>query len=130
MMNEQLDVEINALRAFINTPISEQTTEQISEVMALLDIYKQPNEYKCPICFVDKALTLYNLLMKKKKTEKEYQAPRYILKDKVNVIFMGELVNEATITDEKAEKWVKMGLPLLFFKEYPKDETKNVDNHE
>jgi len=128
-MNERLDVEINALRTFINTPISEQTTEQISEVMALLDYYEQPSEYKCSICFVDKALMLYHLLMKKK-TEKEYQAPRYILKDKVNVIFMGELVNEATITDEKAEKWVKMGLPLLFFKEYPKDETKNVDNHE
>lgn len=128
-MNEQLDVEINALRAFISTPISEQTTGQISEVMALLAFHEQPSEYTCPICFVDKALTLYNILMKKKKTEKEYRAPRYILKDKVNVIFMGELINEATITDENAERWVRMGLPLLFFKEYPNNETKQVDNN-
>lgn len=130
MNDEQLEVEINTLRTFINTPIGEQTSEQIDEVIALLDFYGQQSEYQCPICFVEKALTLYNLLMKKKKTEIGYQEPKYILKDKVNVIFMGELINSATITDEKAEIWVKMGFPLLFFKKNPKDETKDIDNNE
>lgn len=130
--NKNLDIEIELLRCFINTPIGEQTDEQKQAIWDMLQTYgiavKRP---ECPICFVSDALTLYNSLMAKKKAQKDYVEPKYILKDDVNVIFMGELINSATITDIAAEQWVAMGFPLQFFKQYPKDnETKDIDNNE
>lgn len=132
MSNKSLDTEIELLRGFINTPIGEQTDEQKQAIWDILQkneiAIKQP---ECPICLVSDALILYNDLMSKKKASKGYLEPKYILKDAVNVIFMGELINSATITDEKAEQWVAMGFPLLFFKQYPKgdEEEADVDNN-
>lgn len=131
-MSKNLDTEIELLRGFINTPIGEQMDDQKQVIWDMLLKYdiavKRP---ECPICLVSDALTLYNSLMSKKKAQKGYITPKYILKDEVNVIFMGELINSATITDAKAEQWVAMGFPLLFFKQYPKDnEAKNIDNNE
>ena len=120
MSNKNLDTEIELLRVYINTPIGEQTDEQKQVIWDMLSKHgmavKRP---ECPICFVSDALILYDSLMAKKKAQRGYREPRYILKDAVNVNFMGELINTATITDEKAEKWVAMGFPLLFFKQYP-----------
>lgn len=134
MSSESLDAEIELLRVFINTPIGEQTDEQKQVIWNMLLKYDiAVNRPECPICFVNDALTLYNSLMAKKKASKGYVEPKYILKDDVNVIFMGELINSATITDTKAEQWVAMGFPLLFFKQYPKTdetETKDIDNNE
>lgn len=132
MSSKSLDTEIELLRGFINTPIGEQTDKQKQAIWDMLQTYgiavKRP---ECPICFVSDALTLYNSLMAKKKAQRDYVEPKYILKDDVNVIFMGELINSATITAEKAEKWVAMGFPLQFFKQYPKDnEAKDTDNNE
>ena len=134
MSGKKIDTEIELLRVFVNTPIGEQTDEQKQAIWDLLQEYKiEVKRPECPICFVSDALTLYNILMAKKKAQKDYIEPKYILKDEVNVIFMGELINSATITDEKAERWVSMGFPLLFFKQYPKsdeEETKDIDNNE
>lgn len=129
--NKNLDTEIELLRGFINTPIGEQTDEQKQAIWDMFQKHeiavKRP---ECPICFVSDALILYNSLMVKKKAQKDYVEPKYILKNDVNVIFMDELINSATITDVKAERWVAMGFPLQFFKQYPKDETKDTDNNE
>lgn len=132
MSSKNLDTEIELLRGFINTPIGEQTDEQKQVIWDMLRTYRiAVNRPECPICFVSDALTLYNGLMAKKKASKGYVEPKYILKDDVNVIFMGELINSATITDIKAEQWVAMNFPLLFFKKYPKDnETKDTYNNE
>lgn len=132
MSSKSLDTEIELLRVFINTPIGEQTDEQKQVIWDMLQTYRiAVNRPECPICFVSDALLLYNSLMAKKKAQKGYITPKYILKDEVNVIFMGELINSATITDAKAEQWVAMGFPLLFFKQYPKDnETKDADDNE
>lgn len=132
MNSKNLDAEMELLRSFINVPIGEQSDEQKQVIWDILQTYriavKRP---ECPICLVSEALTLYNSLMVKKKARKDYIEPKYILKDNVNVIFMGELINSATITDTKAEQWVAMGFPLLFFKQYPKDnEAKDIDNNE
>lgn len=132
MSNKNLDTEIELLRVFINTPIGEQTDEQKQAIWDMLQKHGAVKSPKCPICFVSDALTLYNCLMVKKKAQKGYIEPKYILKDAVNVIFMGELINSATVTDEKAEQWVAMGFPLLYFKQYPKgdeEEAKDVDNN-
>lgn len=132
MSSKSLDTEIELLRGFINTPIGEQMDDQKQVIWNMLQTYgiavKRP---ECPICLVSDALTLYNSLMSKKKAQKDYVEPKYILKDDVNVIFMGELINSATITDIAAEQWVAMGFPLQFFKQYPKDnETKAIYNNE
>lgn len=137
MSSKSLDTEIELLRGFINTPIGEQTDDQKKTIWDMLQKYEIEVKFpQCPICFVSDALTLYNSLMVKKKAQKDYVKPKYILKDDVNVIFMGELINSATITDERAEQWILMGFPLLFFKQYPKDnetetetEAKDVDNN-
>lgn len=131
--SKSLDTEIELLRGFINTSIGDQTDEQKQVIWDVLQTYGiAVNRPECPICFVSDALTLYNTLMAKKKAPKDYVEPKYILKDDVNVIFMGELINSATITNAKAEQWVAMGFPLQFFKQYPKDdETKDTtDNNE
>lgn len=131
--SKSLDTEIELLRGFINTPIGLQKNEQKQAIWDILQKHRiAVNRPECPICFVSDSLTLYNSLMAKKKAQKDYIEPKYILKDDVNVIFMSELINSATITDTKAEQWVAMGFPLLFFKQYPEDkdnETKDTDNN-
>lgn len=79
----------------------------------------------CPLCLVEKALILYNEYLK------GIQPPtRYILKEGVNVTFGSEVINSATITDEKAERWIKSGFPLSFFAQIATDEELNTDTKE
>lgn len=108
---------LELLHLFINTPETECTPTLIDEVLSVVhvDSYKQG----CYYCVIEAALKEYIAMKKKQEQTTPEQTPAYTLKEGVNVIFRGELINAATITDEKAADWIKRGFPLYYFDKYP-----------
>lgn len=110
--------KIELLHVFINTPETECTPTLIDDVLSIVkvDSYIQG----CYYCVIEAALKEYITMKKKQEqTTPPETTPAYVLKEGVNVIFRGELINAATITDEKAADWIKRGFPLYYFDKYP-----------
>lgn len=67
----------------------------------------------CPNCYADHAVLLWKAL---KDADAAHQdAPKYILKEGVDVIFGSIRVNATTLTDELAEKILARGFDPIFF---------------
>lgn len=71
----------------------------------------------CSECYRDAVVVLYG----KYKTEEETEEPtsKYVLRKGLDVYFKGKRINEATISDELAEKLVANGFPTRFFTRMP-----------
>ena len=69
----------------------------------------------CDNCYQDLALAIYSA---EKKDEAELSAKKYVLKQGIDFIIVGtgERVNEATLTDEMAERLINKGLTKFFEK--------------
>ena len=65
----------------------------------------------CQSCYTDLALQIYNA-EKPKNEEKQSDFPT--LKPNIDIIFMGNRVNEATITHEMASLMLSVGLKKYF----------------
>lgn len=118
------DQQLAFVKGYINTPIADHSAEQIDLILAMLKDANIEVNAECEMCIVERALRLYNKEMKKRKEQGEVSESEYVLKENVNVIFRGILINAATITDEKAEEWIKMGFPLMYFEKTPNLDTK------
>jgi hypothetical protein len=57
----------------------------------------------CKSCYVDAAVQIYKAI---KDAEPKPTERKYILRDGVDVIWRGIRINEASVTDELAEKWI------------------------
>lgn len=67
---------------------------------------------RCNECIRDAAVIVYRKLVE---IEGVQTTSKYNLKKGVDILFMGERINSATITDTNAERWIKAGLPLSYF---------------
>lgn len=67
----------------------------------------------CKACYIDLAIQIYNKLKHAEQGEAELR--KWRLKEGVDVIWRGIRINDATITDEKAEQYIKAGFPTIFF---------------
>lgn len=71
---------------------------------------EKPN---CKSCYVDAAVLIYKAI---KNAEPKPTERKYVLRDGVDVIWRGIRINEASVTDELAEKWIANGFPSVYFK--------------
>lgn len=71
---------------------------------------EKPN---CKSCYVDAAVQIYKAI---KDAEPKPTDRKYILRDGVDVIWRGIRINDASVTDELAEKWIAKGFPKVYFK--------------
>lgn len=67
----------------------------------------------CKSCYVDAAVQIYKAI---KDAEPKPTDRKYVLRDGVDVIWRGIRINEASVTDELAEKWIANGFPKVYFK--------------
>ena len=67
----------------------------------------------CKSCYVDAAVLIYKAI---KDAEPKPTDRKYVLRDGVDVIWRGIRINEASVTDELAEKWIANGFPKVYFK--------------
>lgn len=67
----------------------------------------------CKSCYVDAAVLIYKAI---KDAEPKPTDRKYVLRDGVDVIWRGIRINEASVTDELAEKWIANGFPKAYFK--------------
>lgn len=67
----------------------------------------------CKSCYVDAAVMIYKAI---KDAEPKPNDRKYVLREGVDVIWRGIRINEASVTDELAEKWIANGFPSVYFK--------------
>lgn len=88
----------------------------IKEQAAAVGLQFSPRS-ACKSCYVDAAIVIYNKLKQAQPApETTNEKPRlWVLKDGVDVTWRGIRINAATITDEKAEQYIRSGFPRKFF---------------
>lgn len=77
----------------------------------------------CKSCYIDCAVVIYRALkdaetraeLAEATTATATPAPLWRLKEGVDVVWRGIRINSATITDAKAEQYVKSGFPTKYF---------------
>lgn len=87
-------------------------------ILELSDKYEvpHPKNLSCPDCWKDQILLVK---IKIKEELQKLEKKQYILRGGVDVIYKGQRINSDTITDKLAEKLIKDGFALKYFKEYP-----------
>lgn len=106
-------VSIETLRGVINKPVAEITEQDKS---AIREVAKQegvnlPRKRACASCWVDCAFECLKRLQAKENAVKT----GYTLREGVDILFNGERVNSATITDARAMRWIASGLSTEYF---------------
>lgn len=71
---------------------------------------ERPRKGKCRNCWTDCAVFCWKRLQ----TEQQGEG-RFVLKAGVDILFNGERVNAATLTDARAERWLAAGLSKKYF---------------
>lgn len=108
----------NRLRAIAERGAQTQEDKQfIKETAAALGVEFTPRP-RCKNCYADTALILWRKLAE---NEQQDDGREWVLRPRVDILFSGVRVNEATLTDERAAHLVALGLPLSFFAKYPAD---------
>ena len=111
MTNEE---KIEALRRIVNAKA--MTAGDKALILEICDEQgiARPAKKNCRACWIETALVCYNALTQSApKLPKNGQ--RYVLKSGVDVLFGSVRVNEATLTDELAEKLLARGFDRKFF---------------
>lgn len=76
----------------------------------------EPKNTRCKSCYQDAALAVLSAIKANEPTPQENEnAPRYILREGVDVYFGKIRVNAATISDELAERIIARGFEKKFF---------------
>lgn len=89
--------------------------EQKDRILEISDSYNvpRPNNYQCPNCWDD--LIIQSKIQIKNHLNSKDKARKYILRSNVDVIWKGIRINNDTLTDELAVKYIANGFPLEFF---------------
>lgn len=115
MTKEQMQ---NELRAIVNKPARSLTDEDKSFLLWAgeeTDV-QRGGKSGCVKCWHDFAMQIWNKLQEQEEPEAAADDSRkYILKKGVDVYFGNTRVNEATLTDELAERILARGFERKFF---------------
>ena len=110
------------LQQIANKPANEFTADDRNFVRECAKAFGIPFDPKtrCKDCYKDAAVACYNAIKEDTAPAEAEQpakesAPRYILRDGVDVYFGGIRVNEHTITDDLAERIIAKGFDRKFF---------------
>lgn len=113
---EIMEQTINKLREIAAKSANQVTNEDKEFIRDLAPRYgvelpkEKPN---CKSCYVDAAVQIYKAI---KDAEPKPTDRKYILREGVDVIWRGIRINEASVTNELAEKWIANGFPKVYFK--------------
>lgn len=108
------------LRGVVNKTASGLTSEDKQYIAERAQEYGITIRSKrCGSCYIDAAVQLYGILSKDAEAVQNDSDRKYVLRAGVNILFNGMLVNEAMLTDEKAEALIRAGLSTTFFAKYP-----------
>lgn len=124
----EMQDKLDALRRIVNTKAGELTAEDktfVTELAAENDV--EIRRKGCGSCIIEAAVQIFGLLTKEQEQSEQpadEDGRQYVLKDGVNVIFNGNLVNEATINDKLAAALIAKGFSKSFFAKFPTDEDK------
>lgn len=118
-MNERL----TELREIVNTSarnLTKAQIERVREIAGELGI-GTPLKQSCKSCWVDTAVLCYRALNDSNGTTAADNGTdntnerRYVLKSNVDLLFGGERINAATMTDELAERILARGFETKYF---------------
>lgn len=97
--------------------------QYIETTSAKMGVVFVPNKTKCSDCYKDQAVILWRLLAEKAQAKDKMR--KYLLRAGVDVIFKGQRINAAVLTDELATELIADGFDKGFFSRIPND---NEDN--
>lgn len=107
------------LRGIAETPAEMLTAEDkayIRKTAAALGVPFSAGKSRCKACYIDAAIQCYSAAKTKEAEElAASDTRRYILKPGVDVFFGSMRVNEATLTDELAERIIARGFSRDYF---------------
>ena len=107
---------ISKLREIAGKSANQITNEDkafIREYASQYGVELPKDKPNCKSCYVDAAVLIYKEI---KDAEPKPTDRKYVLRDGVDVIWRGVRINEASVTDELAEKWIANGFPKMYFK--------------
>lgn len=110
--------EISKLKEIAAKQASKITNADKEFIGALAARYgvEMPTNTRCKSCYIDAAVLVYNAIIES--TKKENKEAAFVLKKNVDVYWRGIRINAATITDEKAKKWIEDGFPVIYFEKW------------
>lgn len=93
--------------------ITREDKDLIRQYAGAYGVVLPKDKPNCKSCYVDAAVQIWKAI----KAEQGKPTDRkWVLKDGVDVIWRGIRINEASCTDEMAEKWIAGGFPKIYFK--------------
>ena len=107
---------ISKLKEIASKTASQITNEDkafIREYASQYGVELPKDKPNCKSCYVDAAVLIYKAI---KDAEPKPTDRKYVLRDGVDVIWRCVRINEASVTDELAEKWIANGFPKMYFK--------------
>lgn len=116
---------LEKVKKIVEKPASKITVKEREFLVGLAADYGVSINPLCKNCYHDAAIEIYTIISKS--TNEVQEVDGYALVDGCNLLINGEPVNAATLTKEKAERWIKMGLPLRYFAKLPKDDDNGND---
>lgn len=108
----------NDLREIANTPAKALTQEHKKKIREYAKEYGVAFKPKsgCGSCYHDAAVIIYNKITNEDvEVAAENDTRRYVLRPGVDLLFGGVRVNEATLTDELAERIIARGFEKKYF---------------
>lgn len=115
METEQRESDCSFLREVAIMQPREITNQTRIRVKGLAEQYgvSLPKNLQCSSCWIDTAVRVYKAI------KEQYPDPvvigEYQLREGVDVLWNGVRVNERTLTDELAAKWIAEGFPTEYF---------------
>lgn len=110
---ENIINELRRIASLTPADLTQEDKQFIKEQAQVNGVEFQPKS-ACKSCYIDTAIIIYRKL-KDENNAHETGGRLWILKEGVDVIWRNIRINAETITDEKAEEYIKCGFPTKFF---------------
>lgn len=110
---EQTIKQLKEIAAKSAKQVTNEDKEFIRDLAPRYGVELPKEKPNCKSCYVDAAVLIYKAI---KDAEPKPTERKYVLRDGVDVIWRGIRINEASVTDELAEKWIANGFPSIYFK--------------
>lgn len=110
---ETIIVRLKEIAGKTASQVTKADKELIREYASQYGVELPKEKPNCKSCYVDAAVQIYKAI---KDAEPKPTERKYVLRDGVDVIWRGIRINEASVTDELAERWIANGFPKVYFK--------------
>lgn len=99
--------------------LTDEDKKYIREMSDEMGIAFSPRK-RCANCYIDQAISIWREMAKQDTSEER----KFLLVPGTDVLFRGQRVNDATLTDEVAAELLAKGFPKYLFARYVETEEK------